>query len=287
MIINESGTFAVRMVNTNSELKTIKCPTFKVIDLEKFNIYTTMREKVENERTEKVQEILKKAYPNDEKIKPKLENLCSEFSDIFALETDRMTVNNFYEQTFKIKDNEQVYIKNYRTAHSHKQEIEKQVNKLIQNELIETSTANYNSPVILVPKKGSGLEKKWRLCIDYRQVNKKLVPDEILDNLGRAKFFSVIDLYSGFHQVPLTKESREITTFTTDQGSFQWKILPFGLNVSPNSFSRMMNIAFSGLPPDRAFFYIEDIIIIGKSEEDHLKNLRRRNIEKENQFSKY
>lgn len=88
------------------------------------------------------------------------------------------------------------------------------------------------------------------MCIDYRKVNKKLIPDrfplpridEILDNLGEAKFFCVIDLFSGFYQVPLDEDSRKITTFTTELGSFQWKVLPFGLNVSPNSFSRMMSL---------------------------------------------
>lgn len=120
------------------------------------------------------------------------------------------------------------------------------------------------------------------MFIDYRKVNKKLVADrfpspridDILDNLGRAKYFSVIDLYSGFYQVSLEEESRDITTFSTEQGSYRWKVLPFGLNIVPNSFSRMMNIAFSGLPPERAFLYIDDIIVIGKSENDHMNNLK-------------
>lgn len=115
------------------------------------------------------------------------------------------------------------------------------------------------------------------MCIDYRKVNKKLIPDkfpfpridEILDNLGRAKYFSTIDLFSGFHQV-LEEKSRDITTFSTDKGSFRWKVLPFGLNVAPNSFSRMMTIALAGLPPEKAFLYI----VIGRTEKHHLQNLR-------------
>lgn len=195
---------------------------------------------------------------------------------------DKMSVNNFYEQKLRLRDNEPVYIKNYRLPHTQKQEINRQVQNLFENKLIEHSTSNFNSPLILVPKKSPTNEKRWRMCVDYRALNKKLIADkhplpridDILDSFGRAKYFSILDLYSGFHQIPLQKESREMTAFSTEKGSFQWKVLPFGLNVAPNSFSRMMAIAFSGLPPERAFIYMDDIIVIGISEKHHLKNLK-------------
>lgn len=199
-------------------------------------------------------------------------SIIREYPDIFALPEDFMSTNNFYEQKLKIIDNEPVYIKNYRTPYMQKEEIRNQVHKLLENDLIEPSTSNYNSPIILVPKKSSDNTKKWRMCIDYRKVNKKLVADkyplpridDVLDGLGRAVFFSVIDLYNGFHQVPLHEESRDITSFSTDEGSFRFKVLPFGLMISPNSFSRMMQMAFSGLSPDKLFIYMDDIIVPGK-----------------------
>lgn len=124
--------------------------------------------------------------------------------------------------------------------------------------------------------------KQWRLCIDYRRVNKQLIADkfplpridEILESLGKAKYFSIIDLFKSFHQVPISESTRDITSFSTEEGSFRWKVLPFGLNVSPNSFSRMMRMAFSGLPPERSFLYIDDIILEGRTENHHLFNLR-------------
>lgn len=134
------------------------------------------------------------------------------------------TVNNFYTQKLKIKTDNAVYIKNYRLPYTQKTEIKSQVN----NDQIEPSVTQYNSPVILV--------------------NKNLIPDkyplpridDILDNLGKAQSFSVIDMQSGFHQIPLETKSRPITSFSTENGAYQWKVLPFGLNVSPNSFARMM-----------------------------------------------
>lgn len=96
-----------------------------------------------------------------------------------------------------------------------------------------------------------------------------------MDNLGRAKYFSTLDLYSGFWQVPLEEQSRNLTSFLTAEGSFRFNVLPFGLNVTPNSFARMMSIAFSGLDPATAFLYLDDIILVGASVEHHLKNLQK------------
>lgn len=157
--------------------------------------------------------------------------LINKFTDIFAMPNDKMTVNNFYEQKLRTTGTAPVYIKNYRTPHVSKEEIARQVDTLIQNDLIEPSTSNFNSPIILVPKKSDSKEQKWRMCIDYRGVNKKILSDkyplpridDIFDNLGKAKFFSVIDLYSGFHQVPLHKDSRDLTSFSVDSGSYRWK----------------------------------------------------------------
>lgn len=276
-----NGTATIQIINCTEQVKAIKYPTFETETLENYNIYTMNKENSNMERTKKLLNILSKNNTNDKIINRKLNELCTKYSDIFAMESDSMTVNNFYKQNLKLTDKEPVYTKNYRTPHSQKEEINKQVKNLLKNNLIEESTSEYNSPIILVPKKSNGTDKKWRMCIDYRKLNKKLVADryplpridDILDNFGRAKYFSVIDLFSGFHQVELDEESRDCTTFSTEQGSFRWKVLPFGLNVSPNSFSRMMSIAFSGLPPEKAFLYIDDIIVIGRTENEHLQNL--------------
>jgi hypothetical protein len=95
--------------------------------------------------------------------------------------------------------------------------------------------------------------------------------DEIIDRLGSGSIFSTIDLASGFHQIPLAKESRPLTSFSTPKGSYQFTRAPFGLKVIPNSFQRMMSLAFKNI--DYAFPYIDDLVITGSSKETHLKNL--------------
>lgn len=99
--------------------------------------------------------------------------------------------------------------------------------------------------------------------------------DTILDQLGRAKYFSTLDLMAGFHQIPLEHESRKYTAFSTPSGHYAFTRLPFGLNISPNSFQRMMTIAMAGLTPECAFVYIDDIVVIGCSINHHINNLRR------------
>lgn len=180
-------------------------------------------------------------------------------------------------------DSKPVYIKNYRLPQNYKEEINRQVDTLIEHDLIEPSQSCYNSPLILVPKKSTTAERKWRMCVDYRMLNKKLIADkfplprvdEILDKLGRAKYFSVLDLFSGFHQIKLNSESRECTAFSTEKGIFHWKVLSFGLNVAPNSFSRMMSLAFSALPPNQSFLYMDDLIVIGTTENSHFANMQK------------
>lgn len=183
--------------------------------------------------------------------KVELMNLCKEFSDIFHLKDDVLTCNNFYKQSIKVTDSSPVYIKNYRTPQIEREEVCQQIDNLLQNDTIEPSVSEYNSPILLVPKKYNN-EKKWRLVVDYRQLNKRLLADkfplpridDILDQLGRAKYFSTLDLMSGFHQIEIDEQSRKYTAFSfTEKGHFQFKRLPFGLNISLNSFQRMMSIA--------------------------------------------
>lgn len=269
----------VKILNTTNSYKKIP-KKLKSTSLENFDIVKFDTTQLNSDRNKALRTIIERKdqgnLPSD------LYRLCEEFSDIFILENDKLTTNNFYSQKLNLTDNNPVYIKNYRMPISHKEEIDKQVNSLLRNDLIEPSASNYNSPVIIVPKKSLNGEKKYRMCIDYRQVNKKLTADkyplpridEIIDSLGRAKYFSVIDLFSGFHQIPIHPNSRDITSFSTPKGSFKWKVLPFGLNISPNSFTRMMNIAFTGLTPEKCFIYMDDIIVIGLSVKHHLQNLR-------------
>lgn len=212
-----------------------------------------------------------------------LNKLCSQFLDIFALETDKISYNNFYKQKLRLKDDQPVYVKNYRIPHAHQEEINRKIDNMLNNGTIEPSMSEYNSPILLVPKKSlpGNPNKRWRFCVDYRQINKKLIADKfplpridcILDQLGRARYFSIIDLLNGFYQIELEDDSKDITSFTTDKGTFRFKSIPFGIKIGPNAFQRMMSIAFSGLSPTQGFIYMDDLVVVASSEKQMVKNL--------------
>lgn len=280
-IINKDNPY-MKIINTTNENVFIPINfTPKLEPLRNYDVYNiNTNQSTVSERNQKLFRHL-----NLEKVNPEctteLVKLCSKYNDIFALDEDNLTENNFYKQKIILNDKSPVYIRNYRTPHSQKAEVDKQVQTMLSGNIIRNSHSPYNSPILLVPKKGTDGEKKWRLVVDFRQLNKKIVPDkfplpridEILDQLGRAKYFSTLDLMSGFHQIPIEEQDKKYTAFSTDTGHFEFNRLPFGLSISPNSFQRMMTIALSGIPPECAFLYIDDIIVIGCSIKHHLYNL--------------
>lgn len=275
----------IRVLNTNDNFVFLRTNTLKTSKISDYNIFINKqnpyKNHMTNSRDEQLKHILRKNTPAH--ALNFLEPLCINFSDIFHIDGDRPTLNNFYEQQLQLKDTEQVYTRNYRQPQAYKAEINRQVQQLFDNELIELSTSNFNSPLLLVPKKSVDGSPKFRLVVDYRKLNRKLIPDrfplprmeDIFDNLGKSKYFSIMDLQAGYHQIPLNQNSRKYTAFSTDNGMYQWTVLPFGLSVAPSSFSRMMALAFSKLSPEHCFSYMDDLIVIGFSEKDHINKLKK------------
>lgn len=163
-----------------------------------------------------------------------------------------------------------------------KNEIEKQVKALLDDGIIRPSRSPYNSPVWIVPKKldASG-EKKFRMVIDYRKLNAITIADkypipeinEVLAQLGKSKFFTVIDLKSGFHQIPLKTEDIEKTAFSINNGKYEFTRLPFGLKNAPAIFQRALDYILWSHIGERCYVYINDIIIFSPNEEQHIKDI--------------
>lgn len=272
----------VKFVNTTNQPVHITNFTPKIEPLRCYNIVKT-ENKINYNQKVRIKKLIDKI--NGSKIpeyaKDEFYKLISKFSDVFCLPEETLATNNFYSQNIELKDKVPVYIPNYKSIHSQNDEINSQIQKMLKDKIIEPSVSSYNSPILLVPKKSDDNTKKWRLVVDFRQLNKKVLEDKfplpridtILDQLGRAKYFTTLDLMNGFHQIPLDEESRKFTAFSSNLGHFQYTRLPLGLNISPNSFQRMMNIAMAGLSPECAFVYIDDIVVIGCSIKHHFENL--------------
>ena len=131
--------------------------------------------------------------------------------------------------------------------------------------------------MVLLKKK----DNKWRFCVDYRKLNsvthKDAYPlprvDDSLDALGGSKWFSTLDMTSGYWQIPMDEEAKERSAFVTRSGLWQWKVLPFGLTSAPSTFERLMETIFRGLQWETLLVYLDDIIVFSKDVTTHLPRL--------------
>ena len=143
--------------------------------------------------------------------------------------------------------------------------------------IIRKSESPWSSPVVLVKKKNG----KLRFCVDYRKLNsitkKDTYPlpriDEMLDNLGKAKWFTSLDLTSGYWQVQVKEEDKEKTAFITKYGLYEFNVMPFGLCNAPSTFQRLMDVVLSSVLWKYAMVYIDDVNIYSESFEQHLEHL--------------
>ena len=158
-----------------------------------------------------------------------------------------------------------------------RKEVHKHLDQMLAADVVEPSSSPWSSPVALV-KKPDGSS---RFCIDYRALNnvtrKDAYPlpriDDTLDSLGGAKYFSTLDLQSGYWQVDVDSESRDKTAFSTLFGLYQFKRMPFGLTYAPATFQRLMAVVLRGLTPLMCLVYLDDIIVFSTTFE-YIERLR-------------
>ena len=165
----------------------------------------------------------------------------------------------------------------YRMSPAQLDELKKQLNELIDHQFIQPSKSPFGAPVLFVKKK----DGTTRMCIDYRALNKITIKnkyplprvDELLDRLHGAKWFSKIDLRSGYHQVRIAEGDVPKTAFRTRYGHYEFLVLPFGLTNAPATFMQMMNGIFHANLDDFVIVFLDDILIFSKTEEDHARHI--------------
>ena len=171
-VINKNYPY-IKIMNTLDEM--VEVPKNFVPDLipiSNYNIFSVSKTNFNNQRNQKLKNELK-LNGIDTKIKGKLEKLCEKFNDIFSLNDDILTENNFYKQSIHLNDLSPTYIKNYRIPETQKNEMDRQIEKMLEEGIIQDSVSSYNNPILLVPKKSTTGDKTWRLVVDFRQLNKK------------------------------------------------------------------------------------------------------------------
>ncbi len=214
----------------------------------------------------------------------RVEALLLEFSDVFSTEDNPFGHTDLLVHTIDIDENVQpVQHRAYRANPKLREEIQKQLHKLLSHDVIEPSNSAWSSPLIMVKKKQIGNKPpSYRAVSDLRSVNKLILPDkqpvplidETIEAMRGNKWFSTLDLTSGYHQIPLHPDSKKFTAFSDGQNLWQFKRMPMGLSNSGQSFQRLMHIVFSDMKWEKLVTYLDDICVMGSDFDIKLANLR-------------
>ena len=166
----------------------------------------------------------------------------------------------------------------YRLSQPELEELRRQLTKLIEEGWIRPSVSPFGAPILFVKKKNGDL----RMCVDYRALNKITIKNkyplplisELLDRLSGAKYFTSLDLRSGYHQLRIVEEDIPKTAFNTRYGHYEYTVMPFGLTNAPASFQALMNDMLRPYLDKFVVVYLDDILIYSPTWEEHLSHIK-------------
>lgn len=170
-----------------------------------------------------------------------------------------------------------IQMRHYRRPQHEYDETNRQVQTLVKSKKVRPSISPYASPTTLVRKK----DGTYRLCMDFRRLNAITIDDkqplplihEVLDRLKGAKYFTTLDMAAGYWHIEMDEESIEKTAFVTNEGHYEWLVMPFGLKNAPATFQRIIQRILGPLLYNGAINYLDDIIIYSETYDEHMKLL--------------
>lgn len=207
----------------------------------------------------------------------KVRDLLSKYASVFSAHEGDLGCTNLIMHEIPLVDDVPVRQRYRRIPPSDYDTVKAHINQLLEAQVIRESCSPYASPIVLVKKKDGSL----RMCVDYRQLNSKTRRDafplprieESLDALSGAKWFSTLDLASGYNQVPVAEKDKGKTAFCTPFGLFEFNRMPFGLCNAPSTFQRLMERLFGAQHFQSLLLYLDDVIVFSSTVDQHLVRL--------------
>lgn len=210
------------------------------------------------------------ALPSDQQ--GDVQKLLLGFKDVL---TDIPGRTSLIKHDIKLIQDEVVRSKGYPIPHALRPAVMEELKSMKKMGVIRPSTSPFSTPMVIVRKK----DGSQRICLDFRKLNSLTVfnsepmpaPDYIFSNISGSKFFSKIDLTKGYWQIPLSEHCKQYTAFPTQDGLYEFNVLPFGLVGAPATFNKLMRVVLNGLSGVQ--FFLDDILVHSKSWEEHLVSL--------------
>lgn len=204
--------------------------------------------------------------------------LLQEYRDCVAQNVEELGCAGDTQMEITLKDETPITYRPYRVARVEQEKINEIVKELLKCDIIQESVSEYSSPVVLVRKKNG----EQRMCIDYRRLNSMTIQDRYplpriddqIDRLKDGKYFTSLDLKSGYYQILMSESSKKYTAFATHHGLYEFNRMPFGLTNAPRCFQRFMNKVLGPIN-NLAAVYLDDVLLHSKTVEDAIDALRK------------
>lgn len=205
-------------------------------------------------------------------------SMLEEEKEVFSLSKDDIGLIPDFKLKIELTDNIPVAEPYRKIPRLFYDEVKSHIGNLLANGWIKESSSQYASPMVCVRKKDGGL----RLCIDYRKLNLKTIPDkqpipriqDILDGLGGNSWFSTLDMSQAYHQGLMHEDSRRLTAFSTPWALFEWIRIPYGIMNAPPGFQRFIYSCLARLIDKCCSAYLDDVLVYSKSFQDHKRDLK-------------
>lgn len=215
--------------------------------------------------------------PIPESWKERLRQALKKRESVFSLHEWDVGLAKGVEHTIRLSDPRPFRERSRRLAPADIDDVRKHIQELMKAGIIKESRSPYASPIVVARKKNGSV----RMCIDYRTLNSRTVPDQYttpriddaLDCLSGSRWFSVLDLRSGYYQIAMSEEDKEKTAFICPLGFYQFERMPQGITGAPATFQRLMEKAVGDMNLLQVLVYLDDLIVFGKSLEEHEERL--------------